>query len=219
MIWETEKLVIDDLAFGGMTSMLTFIKLTQQTGCSVNWSFRNQTQLQVERHSCGPWPKRLPLWASQWSSWRQPSSEEHREALLQGGALRGGRRPSKAGSGPWPPPIPTRPTLFYHMRFLGGKNVSLLKSTDTHLKTTRKDDHTPVEIIIVNTFWALNYTPDTVLSTLKTVPHLILTLALWGRWLSSLPYEWGNGLSLCQLQTACCLSFDLTHMGTFWRVS
>lgn len=50
------------------------------------------------------------------------------------------------------PPIPTRPTLFYHMRFLGGKNVSLLKSTETHLKTTRKDDHTPVEIIIVNTF-------------------------------------------------------------------
>lgn len=49
MIWETEKLVIDDLAFGGMTSMLTSIKLTQQTGCSMNWSFGNQTQLQVER--------------------------------------------------------------------------------------------------------------------------------------------------------------------------
>lgn len=58
MIGETQKLVIDDLAFGRMTFCArTFIKPTQQTGCSVNWSVKNQAQLQMERPDGGLWPK------------------------------------------------------------------------------------------------------------------------------------------------------------------
>lgn len=43
------SVVTDDLAFGEMTGALTFIKLTQRTGCAMNWSFGNQLQLQVAR--------------------------------------------------------------------------------------------------------------------------------------------------------------------------
>lgn len=49
MIWETQTEVTDDSTFGGMTGALTFIKLTQRTGCAMNWSLGNQLQLQVAR--------------------------------------------------------------------------------------------------------------------------------------------------------------------------
>lgn len=49
MIWETQTVVTDDSTFGGMTGALTFIKLTQRTGCAMNWSLGNQLQLQVAR--------------------------------------------------------------------------------------------------------------------------------------------------------------------------
>ena len=162
MIWETQTLVTDDSAFGGITSALTFIKLTQRTGCAMNWSFGNQLQHQVARPLGGPWPRHPPLWAS--------AVQGH---FLQAGALGAERRRARRALGldpPSPPGLPSSTTW----GFLWERgNVSLLKSTETHLKTTKKDDYTPFGIIIIiNTLEHLLY-PGHCAEYFKFISHLI----------------------------------------------
>lgn len=148
---------------GGITSALIFIKLTQRTGCAMNWSFGNQLQR--------PGSKAVRVDPGQGTLLYGPPCSTGR--FLQQVPW-GQSEAGKGGLWALTPHANSGLLLFYHMRLLvGERKCFTVKINRNTFETTKKDDYIPFGIIIIiNTLEHSYYTLDTVLSTLK-ISHLI----------------------------------------------
>lgn len=209
--WETQNLVIWWLGIWWADIQCIDFYKNWLIELAIWWTGCAETRL---AHEARPWLRYCSSWASPVEQLGQTRMEEHTEGLAPGWCPGGTEKAECGSSGPCPLKSP-RPSLFYHMGFLWGKNTSVLKWTETNFENYWKRRSRSFGIITDNTFRVFTVLLHTVLSTSKTFSHLVLTPTLWGRWLTSSDDKWTNGLSVLPSQGP--WPFPENH--AFWHIS